>query len=205
MMGIDWIGFVVASIAVVLAPGPGSLFVAKSAASSGSRAGLGAMAGLMAGDACLIMFSFIGVYGVFQAFPALFHFVRLVGAGYLIFTGIQSMFRSTGSVSEPKGRTGFSFRRSLVITLLNPKAVFFFMAFFPLFIKEPEGGLYLQYTCLTLVFMIVSATYLGALTHLAARGGSHFRQSKVVQTLAKKVGGGIFVLFGIKVAMSSEF
>jgi len=73
-----------ASIAVVLAPGPGSVFVAKAAGAKGKRAGQMAMLGIMLGDACLIMVSLLGVSALFRAHPLLFHVIRLAGAGYLI-------------------------------------------------------------------------------------------------------------------------
>ena len=75
MTNVDWIGFVVASVAVVLAPGPGSLFVAKTAGTGGLRAGRTAMLGIMLGDTCLIVLSLLGVSALFSAHPALFHAV----------------------------------------------------------------------------------------------------------------------------------
>ena len=72
MTNIDWIGFVIASVAVVLAPGPGSLFVAKTAGANGARAGHAAMLGIVLGDTCLIVLSFLGLSALFSAHPILF-------------------------------------------------------------------------------------------------------------------------------------
>lgn len=89
MGSIDWIGFVIASIAVALAPEPGSLFVAKTSAASGLRPAHAAMLGIMAGDTCLIVLSVLGLSALFHAYPSLFFILKLLGAGYLVFLGIR--------------------------------------------------------------------------------------------------------------------
>jgi len=130
MINVGWIGFSLASVAVVLAPGPGSLFVARTAA-GGARDGVLAMVGIMVGDACLISFSLLGVSALFLAHPSLFQGVRLAGACYLIFLGLQSIFFAPKRREIGAGRRGSAFRRAVSITLLNPKAVLFSWPFSP--------------------------------------------------------------------------
>ena len=204
MTNVDWIGFVVAAIAVVLAPGPGSVFVAKIAGVEGARAGRTAMLGIILGDTCLIVLSLLGVSALFRTNPILFKAVRLAGAGYLIFLGLQSIF------GKPKGRlttlqnSVLPFWRALTITLLNPKAVFFFMAFFPVFIQSAEGGLVVPYASMTLLFMGISVTYLCIVSHVSSKVGLAFQENPMVQSVARKVCGFLFVGFGIKVAITSR-
>jgi leucine efflux protein len=203
-MGIDWIGFIIASIAVVLAPGPGSLFVAKTATTSGMRAGFMAMLGIMVGDTCLIVLSLLGVSALFHAHPSLFHAIRLFGAGYLIFLGLQAMLtKSKKELGYAHGRNR-SFMRAVSITLLNPKAVFFFMAFFPVFIKSPENGLLAAYAIMTPVFQIVSAAYLSALIRASSWVAVAFRQNHVLETVSRKLCGFVFIAFGLKAALASR-
>lgn len=204
MTNIDWIGFIPASIAVVLAPGPGSMFVAKTAAAKGARAGSSAMLGIMAGDAILILLSLLGISALFAAGPSLFHAVRLVGSCYLIVLGIQ-LFLSVpkNKAAHPEERA-LSFKRAVTITLFNPKAVFFFMTFFPVFIKSEERGLFYSYAVLTIVFMIISASYLLFLSHISSKIGFKFRENSLLQSVARKTCGCIFVGFGIKVAILSR-
>lgn len=204
MAGIDWVGFVAASVALVLAPGPGSLFVAKSAARSGVGTGMRAMLGIMLGDTCIILLSFFGVSALFAAHPSLFHVVRLLGAGYLIYLGILSLFRPVAKERTSSDGSSAAFRKAFTITLLNPKAVLFFTAFFPLFINSPAGGLFIKYTYLTLVFMALSAAYLSLLTRLTAKVGAQFKQSRLMQSIARKACGCLFVAFGVKVALTTR-
>lgn len=204
MTGVDWTGFVVASIAVVLAPGPGSLFVAKTAAVGGTRAGRTAMVGIMLGDTCLIILSLIGVSALFKTHPPLFHAVRLAGAGYLIILGVQSLLIRRAETSAVSLDTVRLLRRALAITLLNPKAVFFFMAFFPVFIRSGERGLVVPYASMTLVFMGLSVAYLSVLSEVSHRAGSAFRKNRTVQSVARKACGSLFIVFGARVAVTSR-
>jgi leucine efflux protein len=204
MTHVDWIGFLVASVAVVLAPGPGSMFVARTAASAGVRTGRSAMLGIMVGDACLIVLSLLGISALFTAYPSLFHIIRLAGAGYLILLGIQS-FLVKPKRHSPHSQNGvLSFRRAVGITLLNPKAVFFFMAFFPVFIKSTGTGMLIPYATMMAVFMAISASYLYCLSYISSRIGSAFQENYTLKSVFRKLCGSIFIGFGVKVAISSR-
>jgi leucine efflux protein len=204
MISVDWVGFSLASVAVVLAPGPGSVFVVKNAATARARAGLMAMLGIMVGDACLIFLSLLGVSALFLAHPSLFHVIRLAGAGYLIFLGLQSIFARPKRGSDALEGHRLPFGRAVAITLLNPKAVFFFMTFFPVFIKSAEDGLVVPYATMTLLFMSISATYLSFLIHASSKLALAFQQNRTLQSVARKLCGCVFIGFGLKVATVSR-
>ncbi len=202
MTNIDWIGFIPASVAVVLAPGPGSIFVAKSAASAGVSAGRSAMLGIMVGDTLLILLSLLGVSALFAAYPSLFHTIRLAGACYLVFLGLESFFAALKNKVEDSQKSVLSFKKAVTITLFNPKAVLFFMAFFPVFIRSGEQGLLYSYAAMTVVFMVISASYLFFLSHVSSKVGAAFHENSLLQSTARKVCGCLFIAFGIKVALS---
>jgi len=204
MVSVDWIGFGIASVAVVLAPGPGSVFVAKTAVTARARAGLTAMLGIMVGDACLILLSLLGVSALFLAHPFLFHVIRLAGAGYLIFLGLQSIFARAKKGSDAAQGHSLPFRQAVSITLLNPKAVIFFMAFFPVFIRSAENGLVVAYAVMTLVFMTISAVYLAFLIRASSKLAVAFQQNGTLRSVARKVCGCVFIGFGLKVAAASQ-
>lgn len=204
MINVDWIGFILASTAVVLAPGPGSVFVAKTAGAKGTRAGLMAMLGIMLGDTCLIILSLLGASALFRAHPVLFHGVRLAGAGYLIFLGLQAIFSKQNNHTGISQESALSLRQAFTITLLNPKAVFFFMAFFPLFIQSAEVGLVIPYMSMALTFMLISLTYLCVLSHVSSKVAVAFRANPSIQSIVRKVCGCFFIGFGVKVAVTSN-
>jgi leucine efflux protein len=201
-MSVDWVGFGVASVAIVLAPGPGSMFVARTAATRRVQAGFMAMLGIMVGDACLIFLSLVGVSALFLAHPSVFHAIRLAGAGYLIFLGIQSLLARSKNEADALEGSSVPFRQAVAVTLLNPKAVFFFMAFFPVFITSAEDGLAVPYAMMTLLFMGISAAYLSFLIHASSKLAMALQQSRTLRSVARKLCGCVFIGFGLKTAMS---
>ena len=203
MINVDWIGFCIASVAAVLSPGPGSFFVAK-AASSGARDGFMAMLGIMAGDLCLVSLSFIGVSAIFLAHPSLFHIVRFVGAGYLIFLGLPMVLAQPKEQLNGSHANGRSFQQAVAITLFNPYAVLFFMAFFPIFIRSSENNLLAIYAAMTVILMMISATYLSFIVCVSSKVASVFQQNLRLQLVARKICGCVFIVFGLKVALLSR-
>ena len=203
-MNIDWTSFLIASIAVVLAPGPGSLFVARTAVVSGTRAGYGAMLGIMVGDTCLITLSVLGVSALFRTYPSVFHLFRLAGAAYLLFLGVKLLVKKPRN--EPINLSGYdrSFVQAISLTLLNPKAVLFFMAFFPLFLKSPEPGQFFSYTVMAFAFQCVSATYLSTLIHASSWTATALRRNTVTRAVLEKLCGCAFIGFGLKVALTKR-
>lgn len=158
----------------------------------------------MVGDSCLIFLSVMGMSALFNAYPSLFHAIRLAGACYLIIVGAQTLLTKSKQQTDNTHNTTLSFRRAVTITLLNPKAVFFFMAFFPLFIRSTEQGVFYSYATMTIVFMIMSASYLLFLSQVSSKISRTFKENHMLQALSRKACGCLFVAFGIKVAISVE-
>jgi len=127
----------------------------------------------------------------------------LQGPCYLILLGLQSIFLAPKKGAD-KGRRGNAFRRAVSITLLNPKAVLFFMAFFPVFIRPPVEGLVAPYAAMTLLFMLISATYLCFLVRVSSRLALAFERNGAFRSAALKVSGCIFVGFGLKAALAGR-
>jgi leucine efflux protein len=201
MSQIDWIGFIPASVAVILSPGPGSLLVARTAVSVGVRGARMAMLGILTGDLFLVLLSFFGVSALFSAYPSLFHTLQIAGASYLIYLGVTMMLNSpskSSSVNLPD--LSGNFRKGVTITLANPKAIFFFMAFFPLFIKPGREDLYYSYAILSILFLTANQIYLLFLSQVSTRIGSAFQQNIWLQSMARYGCGVLFIFFGIKIA-----
>ncbi len=135
-MGINDLGtFVVAVLLFLMLPGPGTFTLLTATARGGVRAGYATLAGLMLGDQLLIAAAATGVAALLQAHPALFAALRCVGAGYLVWVGIQLLREPAAAAAAPPLRQGRRwFRQALLVGVLNPKAILFYMAFFPLFI-----------------------------------------------------------------------
>ena len=135
MFGIADYGAFVAAIVVFLAiPGPGNLALITSTGKGGVRAGLAATAGVIAGDQILMWAAVAGVAALLAAYPAAFHAVQWLGAAYLAWLGFRMLTARPGSTPVLHIEPRRYFRQAALITLLNPKAIVFYMAFFPLFV-----------------------------------------------------------------------
>jgi threonine/homoserine/homoserine lactone efflux protein len=203
MFGIaDYTAFVVAVIVFLAIPGPGNLALITSTGKGGVRGGLAALAGLMAGDQVLMWLAVAGVAAVLKASPMLFGAVQWLGAAYLAYIGVRMVMSKPGDAPIIQIRPRHYFRQAVGITLLNPKAIVFYMAFFPLFVDPAQHrGL------ATFAFMaatIAALTFLYGVTvivltwRLADRLRSNPRWTRALNRLA----GSLLVAFGVKLALS---
>ncbi len=142
MFGIaDYASFVIAVIVFLMIPGPGNLALITSTSKGGVRGGLAATLGVIAGDQVLMWLAVAGVAALLAAYPPAFRGVQWLGAGYLAWLGLRMLLAKPGDAPVLTIRAGQYFRQALAITLLNPKAIVFYMAFFPLFVDpaRPAG------------------------------------------------------------------
>jgi leucine efflux protein len=203
MLGVaDYGAFVVAIIVFLAIPGPGNLALITSTGKGGVRGGLAATFGIIAGDQVLMWAAVAGVAALLHAYPAAFRAVQWAGAAYLAWLGARMIFAKRGDKPVLQIQPHHYFRQSALITLLNPKAIVFYMAFFPLFVDpERHQGLLtfgvMAATIATLTFLYGLAAVL--LTHhLAAR----MRANPVIGRVLEKLAGVFLVGFGVKLALS---
>ena len=203
MFGItDYGTFIVTLLLFLLVPGPGNLALITSTTKGGIRGGFGAIFGIMAGDQILMWFAIAGMAAVMAAYPQAFSAVQWLGAAYLGWLGIKMLLAKPGDAPILNIEPRHFFKQSLFITLLNPKAIVFYMAFFPLFIDPAKHQGMTTYFALTLTSAALCFLYGLAsvlLTHfLAAR----FRSNPVLGRALEKIAGLCLVGFGIKLAVS---
>ena len=201
--GISDYGAFVAAIVVFLAiPGPGNLALITSTSKGGMAGGLMATLGVIAGDQVLMWLAVAGVAAVLTTYPAAFVAIQSLGAVYLAWLGWKMLMAKPGDAPVLNIRPRQYFQQALAITLLNPKAIVFYMAFFPLFV-DPQ-------THLGLISFAVMAATIAALTFLYGLGmtllthylAERMRANPKVGRVLEKVAGIFLVGFGIKLAIS---
>src|SRR5690606_20613364 len=118
-------------------PGPGTFCLLSSSARHGIKGGAVCLLGLMLADALLMLLAALGVAALLQAYPAWFSALRYAGGAYLVWLGLRLVWvRNKGeAMTAPFARLE-DFRRGFLVTITNPKAIVFYMAFFPLFIDS---------------------------------------------------------------------
>ena len=203
MFGISDYGAFVAAIVLFLAiPGPGNLALITSTGKGGVRAGLAAGFGVIAADQVLMWTAVAGVSALLAAYPAAFHAVQWLGAAYLAWLGWKMLTAKPGAAPVLRMQPRQYFRQGALITLLNPKAIVFYMAFFPLFVDpQRHQGLL---TFAVMAATIAALTFLYSLIvvlltqHLAERKRANPRIAQVLE----KTAGTFLIGFGIKLALA---
>ena len=135
MLGVtDYGAFVLAIIILLLIPGPGNLALITSTTKGGMQGGMGATFGVILGDQVLMWCAVAGVAALLNTYPAAFQAVQWLGSAYLVWIGGKMLLARKGDAPILNITPHHYLRQALMITLLNPKAIIFYMAFFPLFI-----------------------------------------------------------------------
>ncbi|TFZ06745.1 LysE family translocator [Ramlibacter henchirensis] len=203
MFGVADYGAFVAAIIIFLAiPGPGNLALITSTGKGGIPGGLGATLGIIAGDQVLMWAAVAGVAALLLAYPAAFQVVQWLGAAYLVWLGARMLLARPGAAPVLNIQPRHYFRQAAVITLLNPKAIVFYMAFFPQFIDPERPASLLTFGAMAATIAVLTFLYgLAAvlLTHfLAAR----LRSNPLIGRVLEKVAGLFLIGFGVKLAVS---
>jgi leucine efflux protein len=202
MFGIaDYGAFVVAIIVFLAIPGPGNLALLTATGKGGVRAGMAATMGVIAGDQVLLWLAVAGLSAVLINYPSLYSSVKWAGAAYLIGLGYSLFNAKPGDAPVLDMKPEHYFRQGLFITVLNPKAIVFYMAFFPLFV-DPRihlglitfGFMALTIAALTLAYGLVVVLLAH---HLAER----VRASPLATVMLNKVAGVLLIAFGLKLAL----
>jgi threonine/homoserine/homoserine lactone efflux protein len=199
MYGIsDYGSFCAAVLVFLMLPGPGTFALLMSTSKGGFRAGAAATFGVIAGDQLLLWSAVAGVAAVLAAHPLAFKSVQYLGAAYLAWIGFRLLFPRPGAWSPVTIQPRDYARQAFFITLLNPKAIVFYMAFFPLFINPTTHrglptfvAMAVTIAAITVVYCLTLCAFARA---VAARVRAHTRLRRMLEALA-----GMFLIgFGIR-------
>ena len=203
MFGIQDYGAFVAAVIVFLAiPGPGNFAVITSTGKGRIRGGLAATFGIIAGDQVLMWLAVAGVAALLKANPAVFAAVQYAGAAYLAWLGFQMLRARPGGAPVLDIQPHHYFRQSLLITLLNPKAIVFYMAFFPLFVDPARQPGFLTFGVMALTIAVLGFGYGLVASLLTHRLAQRLRASPRVVTLLNRLAGVFLIGFGLRLALT---
>jgi len=199
MFGIADYGAFCAAILVFLAlPGPGTFALLTSTAKGGMRAGAAATIGLIVGDQVLLWLAVAGVAALLASHPALFKGVQYLGAAYLAWIGLRLIFSRGAHALPLKIEPGHYARQAFLITLLNPKAIIFYMAFFPLFIDPAHHRGALTFVAMAATIATITAVYCLTLCAFANLVSEQVRAHRRVARALERLAGVFLVGFGIR-------
>ena len=202
MLGVTEYGACVIAFIIVLAiPGAGNFALITATGKGGIKAGLAATCGVILGDQVLLWLAVAGVATLLAAYPAAFHVVQWAGAAYLAYLGMRMLLSKPGG--EPrKSRmdNGHYLRQTMMITLLNPKAIMFYMAFFPLFVDPVKHQGLITFGFLAATVAVVTFLYGLIAVVLTQQLAERMRANPRISNLCERLAGACLVGFGIKLA-----
>ncbi|MFF3810511.1 leucine efflux protein LeuE [Streptomyces bacillaris] len=219
MLGVtDLTTYLAGLLLIVLLPGPNSLYVLSVAARRGVRTGYKAAAGVWTGDTVLMTLAALGAASLLQTTPLLFAIVKYAGAGYLTWLAIgmlraavslwRERHRRTAELAEAAeasgaGPTENPYRRALVVSLINPKAILFLISFFVQFVDPGYAYPALSFLVLGTLLQLASFLYLSTLIFGGTRLAAAFRRRKRLSAGATSAAGVLFLGFAAKLSLSS--
>ncbi|MFC7383304.1 leucine efflux protein LeuE [Sphaerisporangium rhizosphaerae] len=204
--------YVIGAFLIILLPGPNSLYVLTVGARRGVRTGYRAAGGVFVGDTVLMVLSAAGVASLLRSTPMLFNVVKYAGAAYLAWLGfnmIRAAVRSWRGKDEPGGQAEAApdladpFRKALTISLLNPKAILFFISFFVQFVDPHYGAPALSFLILGAICQFFSVIYLSTLIFGGVYLATQFRRRRRLSAGLTSGVGALFLAFGARLATSS--
>ena len=211
MFGItDLWTYLLGTVLIILMPGPNSLFALTMASTRGRKAGFAAAAGIVVGDFILMLAASLGVASLMKANPIAFDVIRYLGAAYLMYIGVRALLsrpqpdtpKSNSTPQASENSTHKAFRSALGISLINVKAILFFMAFFPQFVNPSYPHVWHTFAALGLIVQLVSISYLTLLILLGSSLSRRLSAKIWLKTVLNKLVGTLFVSFGLRLALN---
>ena len=203
MFGIsDYGAFVFAVLLFLMIPGPGNLALITSTGKGGIKAGLAVCAGCMAADQVLMWLAVAGVAAVMSADPAAFHAVQGLGAAYLAWIGYKLITAKPGDQPVIKIAPRHYFKQGFLITMMNPKAIVFYMAFFPLFVDPATHRGLPTFALMAATVAVISLAYCSVVVLITKMLAERLRANPALVKWLEKTAGVFLIGFGLKLALT---
>ena len=213
----DLTTFILGTIFIVLLPGPNSLYVMALASRHGVAAGYRGAAGIFAGDTVLMLLSTAGAASLLRSTPLAFMLVKYLGAAYLAWLGlglVRAAWRQWTALPAQVGtakptdaklerNAGRPFRTAFLISLMNPKAILFFVSFFIQFVDPDYAYPALSFLLLGLIVQACSGLYLSALIFGGVRLAERFGRHQRLAAGGMGAMGTLFIGFALRLASAS--
>lgn len=210
--------FILGTIFIVLLPGPNSLFVLTVAIKRGKLSGFKGACGVFTGDAILMLLTIFGAEKVLKSHTIIFEIMRFVGAGYLGYLGLGLIWGGIKKLTTQKQSNinvdienesklenitelSHPYWRALIISIMNPKAIFFFLFFFITFIDVNYTNLFIPFIVEASIVQFFSAVYLSMLIFFGTIVAEKFRDKIILNSLLNIFVGLLFCAYGLNLAL----
>jgi leucine efflux protein len=190
--------FVISFVVLLLLPGPGNFALVAATGQGNIKAGLAAISGVLLGDQVLMWLALAGIATVLQTNPHAFLIVKFIGGSYLAYLGFMLAVSDASSGPRHRLKPGHYFRQTLIITLLNPKTVLFYMAYLPLFVDPMKNEHLLTFFALAITVSTLTFLYGLVVIFLTHYFANYMQSKRRLVSVFSKVAGVCLIAFGAK-------
>jgi threonine/homoserine/homoserine lactone efflux protein len=199
--------FIVASLAVIVAPGPDNIYVLTRGVAQGREVALASAWGMCSGLLFHTTLAAVGLSAILARSALAFSAVKYAGGAYLIYLGVRALLSREEFVSPegetPPVRLRSFFLRGLTMNLLNPKVAVFFLAFLPQFASPATGGAALRLLALGLLFALLSVLVFSAIALFSGILGDRLSKNSRFANALRGLTGCVLVGLGLRLALSA--
>jgi leucine efflux protein len=195
----DPVQLVVTTMVFLMLPGPGTFCILACTGQGGLRGGYASLFGVMLGDSILMLMAALGVAALLRANPGWYALLQYAGAAYLCWLGLRLLLAKEQGRAVVPFRHMANLRRSLLVTLLNPKAIVFYMAFFPLFIDPASERGASTFIAIATVILCCTLAYGSFLVVAGNAAATRLKKHRSIAAIGSKLAGLFLIGMGIKI------
>lgn len=198
--------FALASLALLIIPGPAVIYILNRSIVGGRRVGLAAVGGVETGNFIHVVAATAGLSAVIAASATAFSLVKWLGAGYLIYVGIHTLIRKPIRLNTSRGPVSLrrSFAQGVVVNTLNPKVALFFLSFLPQFIDTSRGSAAIQSLIFGSLFVALGILSDGAYAIISSGLRGTLLRGRTLPFVQRYVSGVVFIALGVVAASTSR-
>jgi threonine/homoserine/homoserine lactone efflux protein len=199
------ITFVLTSIVLLILPGPAVLYIIMRSIDQGRVAGIASVLGLAIGTLILIIGVGFGISAVIMSSAVAFNILKYLGAIYLVYLGVRRFLDKdefeTFEVTEKPGLVKI-FLKGILVNLLNPKTVLFFLAYLPQFTDASKGSSFWHILFFGILFIVLGLITDSVYATIAGNLSDYFRRSKLFMICHRYIAASAYISLGLAAAIS---
>ena len=202
----DIVTFAVASLALLVIPGPAVIYILNRSVADGREVGLAAVAGLELGNLMHVLAASVGLSAVLATSATAFNVVKWLGAGYLIFVGVRTLLVRPAAIEGLSGSMSRrrSFLQGIVVNTLNPKVALFFVSYLPQFIDSDQGAAWSQALVLGVIFVAIGCITDASYALMASALRTVLVNGRSLPFVQRYVAGSVFIGLGLLATRASS-
>ncbi len=185
-----------------LYPGAGTIAILNATARGGIRGGMKAVLGTLTGDFIYMLSAVLGLAAILAAYPGFLNIAQWIGAIYLLWVGFNFIRTQKNDVENNDNGDWAFYRQAFAISLTNPKAIMFFMAFFPLFLSDESRPLTL--VILMAHVTVISFLYQSGLVLIGKTTIQRLSNFRYIRIIAARLAGVAIICFGIRLLLNKR-